>query len=552
VTQTLDLVVDILKREGVEHLSCFPTTPLIEAAARAGIRPIVCRQERVGVGIADGFSRATNGAVPGVFAMQYGPGAENAYPGVATAFSDSTPVLLLPLGHAEDRQGVVPLYRSDVGFASVTKQVEQIGSPGRTLDVMRRAFAALRAGRLGPVMVEILADVATREADDDAGTYRPIPRTLAAGDPRDVEAAARALCAADRPIILAGQGVLYADASAQLVELADLLALPVMTTLLGKSAFPEPHALSLGCGTGVMPRALHHFLERADLILAIGTSLTKHPMSMPLPPGKRLIHATHDPRDLHKDYMSDHAILGDARLVLGQLLDACREIVGKQGRPREEVAGEIARLNDEWLAAWRPKLTSDARPIDPYRVIWELMRQVNPAEAIVTHDSGNPRGQMTPFYRSAGPRSYLGWGKSHGLGTGLGLVIGAKLARPEALCVNVMGDAAFGMVGLDFETAVRNGIPILTIVLNNAAMAGEARAMPVAEERYRTSNLGGNYAELGRAMGGHAERVEDPGQIADAIARALRAVRDGRAALLEFITRRETGGSSPRTNFLPS
>src|SRR5262249_42842143 len=269
--------------------------------------------------------------------------------------------------------------------------------------------------------------------------------------------------------------------------------------------------------------------------------------------GKTLIHLTNDPRDLHKDYQADHPILGDARLALGQLLEACREIVGRDGRSRDGLVGEIARLNNAWLAAWRPKLTSEARPIDPYRVIWESVRQVGPAEAIVTHDSGNPRGQLTPFYRSAGPRSYLGWGKSHGLGTGLGLVMGAKLARPEKLCVNFMGDAAFGMVGLDFETAVRNRIPILTIVLNNGAMAGEARAMPVAEERFATSSLGGNYAEVGRALGGHAERVEDPAQIADALARALRAVRDeGRAALLEFVTRRETGGSSPRTDFRPA
>src|SRR5262245_58255255 len=278
----VDAIATILKHEGVKFLSCFPTTPIIQACAAAGIRPQVCAQERVGVGIADGYSRITNGNPVGVFAMQYGPGAENAYPGVATAFSDSSPVLLLPLGHAADRQGVFPLFRAEVSFASVTKQVEQIGAPARTVDAMRRAIAALRAGRPGPVMVEVLADVAVQEADGGAAaSYRPIAPTRSAGDPRDVEAAARALCAAERPVILAGQGVLYAEATDRLVELSELVAAPTMTTLLGKSAFPESHPLSLGCGTGVMALALHRFVERADLILAIGSSLTRHPMSMP-------------------------------------------------------------------------------------------------------------------------------------------------------------------------------------------------------------------------------------------------------------------------------
>jgi thiamine pyrophosphate-dependent acetolactate synthase large subunit-like protein len=550
--RTIDAVVDVLKRHGVSYLSCFPTTPLIEAAAAAGIRPIICRQERVGVGIADGYSRVTSGDVPGVFAMQYGPGAENAYAGVATAFSDSTPVLLLPLGHAMDRQGVAPMFSAASSFASVTKRVELITAAGRTGDVMRRALAALTSGRPGPVMVEIPADVALHEVGDARPTIPQLRRTASQGDPRDVEAAARALCAARHPVVHAGQGVLYAGATGELVELAELLSLPVMTTLLGKSAFPETHPLSLGCGTGGMPRALHHFVQRADLILGIGCSLTRHPMSMTLPTGKPLIHATNDPVDIHKDYDVACPIVGDARLVLRQLIEACKEIVGQGGRPNPQVAGEIAALHDEWLGAWRPKLTSNAVPIDPYRVVWELMQFVDPVEAIVTHDSGNPRGQMTPFYRSAGPRSYLGWGKSHGLGTGLGLIMGAKLARPDKVCVNVMGDAAFGMVGLDFEAAVRNRIPIITVVLNNSAMASEARAMPQAEAAYATSSLGGRYADVGRALGGYAERVESPAEIAAAFRRARRATEEqGLPALLEFVTARETASSSPGREFRP-
>lgn len=537
--RVIDAITEILKREGVEHLSCYPTTALIEAAAAADIRPIICRQERVGVGIADGFARVSNGRPPSVFAMQYGPGAENAFPGIATAFSDSTPMLLLPLGHPRARDRVFPLFSSVRTYESMTKSVEQVNVPERVVDAMRRALAAMRTGRPGPVMVEVPQDVAGHEVD--AGIlegYVPVRPARAQADPDDIEAAAAALLAAERPIVLAGAGVLYAEASAELAALAELLQVPVMTTMEGKSAISEKHhPLALGSGSGVMSGPVYEFMRDADVVLAIGTSLTRHPMVTPLPPGKLVIQATNDPADLHKSYRVDHPILGDARLVLRQLTECCADLLG--GRPHREpgvVPAKIAQVREAWLAEWLPKLTSDEAPINPYRVIWEFMQNIDPADAIITHDAGNPRFEMMPFYRSDGPRSYLGWGKSHQLGTGLGLAIGAKLAAPDKFCVNVMGDAAFGMTGLDFETAVRCDLPICTIVLKNATMAVEVKHMAVSHEKYQTRDVGGDYADIARALGGWAERVEDPAEVGPAILRARRANEDGRAALLEFIT----------------
>ncbi len=545
--RTIDVIAEILKREGVEYLSCFPTTPVIEAAAAAGIRPIVCRQERVGVGIADGYSRVTNGRKPGVFAMQYGPGAENAYAGVATAYSDSTPMLLLPLGHPRSRQGVFPLFSSMSNYAGVTKYIEQINAADRTSEVMRRAFAALHQGRPGPVMVEIPADIGLEEVGEEAFFWgQKIRNTASQGNPRDVDAAAQALCASRYPVIHAGQGVLAAEATDELVELAELLSAPVMTTLLGKSAFPEVHPLALGSGSGVMSGALYHFMRRSDLVFGIGSSFTKHGMSMNLPPGRTLIQATNDPRDLHKDYEIDHPIIGDAKLVLRQMIEACREIVGESRKDNPAVAEEIRSQRDAWLAQWNGKITDNSRPINPYRVIWDFMHTVPPENAIITHDSGSPRDQIVPFYRTNGPRTYLGWGKSHGLGTGLGLVIGAKLAAPEKMCVNFMGDAAFGMTGLDFETAVRSGIPITTVVLNNSTMAVETHAMQTSQELYNSRDLGGNYADMGRAMGGYAERIEDPAEVSSAFQRARERNENGEAVLLEFITSAEIDYSHRR------
>ena len=544
---TIEAISEILKREGVEYLSCFPTTPVIEAAAAAGIRPIVCRQERVGVGIADGFSRVTDGEIPGVFAMQYGPGAENAYPGVATAYSDSTPILLLPLGEPRERQGIAPHFNSVPNYAGVTKYVEQINSPSRTTQIMRRAFAGLHQGRVGPVMVEIPSDIALEEVDESAFFWSGrVRRTLSQGNPSDVEAAARALCSARYPVIHAGQGVLYARAYDDLIELAELLQVPVMSTLLGKSAFPETHPLALGSGSGVMSGPVYHFVRRSDVIFGIGCSFTKHGMSMNIPPGKTLIHSTNDPRDINKDYDVDIPIVGDARLVLRQMIEACREIVGDSRKNDASVAGEIRSERDAWLNNWVHKLNDSGTPINPYRIIKDFMQTVPPSQAIITHDSGSPRDQIMPFYRTEGPRSYLGWGKSHGLGTGLGLVMGAKLAKPEKVCVNFMGDAAFGMTGLDFETAARCGIPIITVVLNNSTMAVETSAMATSHALYGTRDLGGNYADMGRAMGGYAERVEDPNDVVGAFQRARRQTEEGRAVLLEFITSAETETSHRR------
>ncbi|MBI4233602.1 MAG: thiamine pyrophosphate-requiring protein [Chloroflexi bacterium] len=545
--RTIDAIVEVLKREGVEFLSCFPTTPLIEAAAAAGVRPIVCRQERVGVGIADGFSRVANGRRIGVFAMQYGPGTENAFAGVATAYADSTPVLLLPLGYPRSQAGVWPHFSSPRSYETVTKWVEQVNSPERVPEILRRAFSRLRMGRPGPVMLEVPADVALEEVKEEVFVYEPIKPARAGGDPRDVDEAARALVEARSPVIHAGHGVLYAEATAELVELAELLQAPVMTTLAGKSAFPEDHPLSLGTGAAVLTGPVLHFLRRADVLFGVGCSFTRHAMSTNIPPGKVFIHATNDERDLNKCYPAHYPILGDARLVLRQLIEAVKERLGGKGRKDGAVAAEVKKVRDEWLAQWMPRLTADEVPINPYRVIWELMRTVEPSQAIVTHDSGSPRDQMVPFYRATAPRSYLGWGKSHSLGTGLGLIMGAKLAAPEKLAINVMGDAAFGMVGLDFETAVRNRIPILTIVLNNSSMAIETQSMRISHERYQSRDLGGHYADLARSLGGYAERVERPAEIAPALQRARRVMEgEGRPALLEFITSQETAYSFRR------
>ena len=545
--KVLDAIITILKKEGLECLNCFPTTPIIEAAAAQDIKPIVCRQERVGLGIADAYSRVTNGKKLSAFAMQYGPGAENAYPGVATAFSDSTPLLVLPLGHPLDRDGVFPMFSSLKSYESITKSIEQITTPSKSIDVLRRAIASMRNGRPGPAMVEIPEDILSKDIEDSrVENYKKIQfaRSMASGE--EITNISKIILSAKNPIIIAGAGVLYAEATRELAEFAELLQIPVMTTMEGKSSISERnHPLALGSGSGVMSDPVVHFMKKSDVVIALGTSLTKHPMVTTIPPGKIIIHNTNDPKDLYKSYDIDYPVLGDTKLVLEQLIESCRDYLSGK-IIRNDVPEEIFEVRKQYLENWSKHLDSKDKPISPYRIISEFMKNINPEDAIVTHDAGSPRYQIMPFYQSDTPRSYLGWGKSHQLGTGLGFAIGAKLAAPDKFCVNFMGDAAFGMTGLDFETAVRTKLPITTIVLKNSTMAIETNHMKISHEKFKARDLDGDYADIARSLGGWSEVIDDPEDIASSLLRAKEKNQEGISVLLQFNTSKDQNFANMR------
>ncbi len=533
-------IANILKMEGVEHLFCYPANTLIEDAAVAGIRPIMSRTERTTVNMADGYSRITNGRRIGVVVTQAGPGIENAFSGVAGAYADSTPILVLPGGTARASQGQSPDFDAVSAYRGVTKWSTQINLVERIPEIMRRAYTSLRTGRRGPVMVQIPADIAQAEIDESLMNYRPVTGISSAGDPTDIKAAVTALLKAKNPVIYAGQGVLWGESSSALQEFAELANVPVMTSNTGKSAFPENHPLSLGTGGNTTTKMVRRFLDKADLVFGIGTSFTTGLASIGIPQGKTLIQCTIDERDLNKEHQIHHGIIGDTRLVLPQLIEETQNQIGIDGRKGDDkIANEIKAVKDEWMAEWLPLLTSEETPINPYRIIWDLMHTVDRTQTIVTHDSGHPRDQTIPFYEAITPRGYLGWGNSTQLGYGLGLALGAKLGAPEKLVVNIMGDAAIGMAGMDIETGVRLNIPILTIVFNNHVLSGYSQNYPVATEKFGFTNLYGDYTTLAKSLGAYAERVEDPAEIIPAIGRARAAMDKGVPALLEFMTKEE-------------
>ncbi|MGE3244919.1 MAG: thiamine pyrophosphate-requiring protein [Beijerinckiaceae bacterium] len=532
-----EAVAEILKREGTEFISCYPRNPLIDECAKKDIRPILCRQERVGVGIADGYTRIKRGRVNGVFAAQQGPGIENAFPGVAQAYSENVPLLVIPAGMSLARQYNRPVFRAADVFRPVTKWSAVAHSPKELPDLFRRAYQAMRSGKGGPVLVEIPNEVFEAEFEGPLN-YTPVPFVRTAPDPDNVKRAAQMLLSAHCPVLWAGQGIHYAQASEQLAALAELLPAPVVCTNPGKSAIPDTHPLSLGASTRVQPRMYTDYMKRADVVLAIGSSLTRTSFGPALPSGKTLIHSTNDADDINKDIACDLSVVGDAALVLEALIEEVARQRGKADAAKAQaLKDDIAAQKRAWLEGWTMHLDSDETPLNQYRVIRDLMRTLDMKNTIVTHDSGSPRKQVLPFWQTETAGSYMGWGKSTQLGYGLGINMGAKLAAPDRLCINIMGDAAIGMTGMDIETAARNGIATLTIVFNNGVMAAERHVMTNSIEKYNAIDVGGNYAKLAEALNVPSLRVEKPADIVKGIETAVAGVESGKPFLLEFVVK---------------
>ena len=535
-----EVMAQALKAEGVDVMIAFPAQRLIDVAARAGIRPIICRQERAGVNMADGYSRMNNGRKIGIFTMQQGPGAENAFGGVAQAFADSVPILALPGGEPLHRRGIQPTFDAVPNYKGITKWAAVIYKPTDITAMVRRAFSQLKHGRLGPVLVEMPGDVMSAEVPDEAANYKPVERRRSGASAEDVRDLVTALLKASDPIINAGQGIMYAEATPELIEFAELTHIPVMTTLAGKSAFPENHRLALGTGAISRTLMVHRFLESTDFVLGVGTSFTLNTFTAAMPRNIPMAQVTNCADDLNKDYDITYGAIGDAKIVLRQMIEEVKRQLGEQGRGDvNRVVDRISQIREEWMAEWEPHFSSNEVPISPYRVIRELERGVDVSKTIITHDSGYPREQLVPFWRPVTPRSYLGWGKSTQLGYGLGLAIGAKLAAPEMQVINIMGDAAFGMAGLDLETACRSKIPILTVVLNNGVMTHYHEHMPYATKEWKSNQLGGHYAVVAEGLGAYAQKVETPDQLAPAIKRAINANNNGQPALIEVLTKEE-------------
>ena len=542
-----DAVIHALEKEGIRYISGFsggglaPLWPALRESPT--ITAFATRHERLGVEIADGYSRAT--AQVGVAMTGTGPGATNTLTGIASCFADNVPVLLLMGQHPLRNLGKE--YQQEVSssiFDTLVKWKGTFTRPDEIPGIMRRAFTALRSGSPGPVVLEMPQDVLTAEADDSVLNYEPVGEgRKAAPDSRDIERAADILVQARLPILNAGGGALGAGAAEEVRELAELLSMPVATTLLGKSVFPEDHPLSLG--GGVYPRSRYasgpalHMNRQTDAVLAVGNSfrLPNGTDGRPIPEGVKLIHINADEKDLNKQYQADVAILADAKLALRALIDAVRDSLGPQGGGiKEEVVGEIARAKAKWLGEWMPIFTDESTPTNGYRVVHDLQQAVDPSRTIALHDAGGSRGYITPFWVSTIPHSFVAMGGMAPMGWSLGAAIGAKLAHPDRLVVHLLGDASFGMTGMEIETAVRMNLPTLTVVINNGGIGGGMMGMDRPDGTPpAVAELGGNFSEVARGLGAWSERVEEPAEILPTFRRAIRSTEEGQAALVEVM-----------------
>jgi acetolactate synthase-1/2/3 large subunit len=530
-------IARILKQEGVGWVSTFPVCRVNNALGREGVPMLMMRDDRYAVAVADAFSRITAGTRIGVCTFQGGvnaAGLQVAYAGLAQAYEDGSPVLCItdgvPAGSSGNSQ-----YDAAAAMKTVSKWFGYLDKPERVPEFMRRAFTMLRSGRPGPVVLAI--PNATATYDEMADPYRPVKGWKSAPDPADVREAATLLLNARHPLIYAGEGVIYADASAELKRLAELANTPVVTTLKAKGAFPEDHPLFVG----VRGDQVDQYLNRSDVILAVGSSLSPGRFSHAIPDAakKTIIHCNVDELHINKMYPTAQAVIGDARFALQALRLEVSERTSGAGRPPGNVAAEIKAARDQGLARYRQVMVSDETPINPYRVYGDLMAVLDPMRSFVTHESGNTRDQLSTIFDTLIPRGFLGWGNVSTLGFSLAAAIASKKAFPERASVAVTGEAGLGYMLGNLEVLLREQIGVTIVHISNGGFAGYGPGFwGPGHDPYTHAVTGPNEMDMSKvigALGLRAERVSEPSEVAPALRRALAANTSGRPAFIEFI-----------------
>jgi len=536
-----------LQRHGVEVIfgQSLPSAVILAAEA-IGIRQIAYRQENMGGAMADGYARVS-GRVS-VVAAQNGPAATLLVPPLAEALKASIPIVALVQEverHQVDKNAFQELDHIAL-FASCAKWTRRLAGPDRVDDYVDAAFVAAASGRPGPAVLLLPADLLREPAIASATTRRasygcfPLDRTRPAR--ADIDAAAAMIAEARNPVVMAGGGALSRGAPAALARLQDVAALPVFTTNMGKGAVDEHHPLSCGVlGALVGPTSLGRhsrlLLAEADLILQVGTRNNQNGTDSwrLIPPSARVVQIDLDPQEIGRNYEAIR-LVGDAAETLNVLVEA----LGKQDLTRRIAArGELeARIATAWRrfdTARNPLARHNTSPIRPERVMAELQTLLTPETIVVADASyssmwilGQLRGRA-PGMRFLTPRGLAG------LGWGLPLAIGAKVAQPAARVVALVGDGGFAHAWAELETMVRMDIPVTVIVLNNGILGYQKDAETVKFGAYTTAChfAAVDHAEIARACGCTGIRVETPAEILPSLRQALSA---DRPTLIEVVT----------------
>jgi acetolactate synthase-1/2/3 large subunit len=526
----------ILKAEGVPWVSCYPTNHVNNALGEEGVPILMMGEERFAVAVADGFSRVTCGKQIGVctvMANLNAAGIQMAYGAIGQAWEDSSPLLVIAEGVGQGASRHTH-YDMAEAFKSVTKWVGKVDRADLVPDYLRRAFTHLRSGRPGPVLLIVPRDLG--EYEEDEHPYAPVKGWRSGPDPDDVKAAVKTLLAARDPLLYVGEGVYYADATSELLQFAELAQVPVLTTLKAKGVFPESHPLSVG----VRGSLAEHFLRKCDVLFSIGSSLFPNRFSHAIPDAdkKTIVQCTVDLLDINRSYETRHAVIGDAKLTLKALVD---ELSGRAGgaRKKPELVEEIRAGKQAFMAKFRPLMESNETPINPYRVLGDLMKVLDPKNSFVTADSGNTRDQTSTVYEAQIPRGHLGWGNVSTLGFSLAGTVAAKLAYPDRQCVLVTGDAGVCYMMGNFEAVARYKIGITALHINNGGYSGYGPGFWGAGHDPFTWKVSDHssacMASMARAVGFHGEDVTQPSEVVPALKRAFDENAKGRPAFLEFI-----------------
>ncbi|MCY4513539.1 MAG: thiamine pyrophosphate-binding protein [Candidatus Tectomicrobia bacterium] len=530
-------IARILKQEGVEWVSTFPVCRVNNALGHEKVPMLMMRDDRYAIAVADAFTRITGGRQIGVATVQGGvnaAGLQVAYAGLAQAYEDNSPMLCItdgvPLGSSENSH-----FDLTTSLKSVSKWYGYIDKPERVPEFMRRAFTMLRTGRPGPVILAV--PDAAAQYDESADPYTPVKGWKAAPDPADVKMAAEMLLKAKNPLVYAGEGVIYADAAAELRTFVELANAPVILTLKAKGVFPENHPLFVGVRGG----QVNEYLTKSDLILAVGSSLSPGRFSHAIPHAaqKTIISCNISELDVNKVFPTAHALLGDARFSLRALAGELSAQSDGKGRPPGSVAAEVKASRDTALKTYREAMASDDAPINPYRVYSELMKVLDPQKSFVTHESGNTRDQLSTVYDTLIPRGFLGWGNVSSLGYSLAAVVAAKKAHPERSAVAVTGEAGLGYMMGNLEVAVREKLGVTVLHVSNGGFAGYGPGFwGEGHDPYTHKVLGPEEVDLSKAIrefGFHSERVTEPDALGGALQRALAANNDGVPAYIEVV-----------------
>lgn len=530
-------ICEALDVEGVEYLFGLPGNPELlydDLYDFPQIKPVLVRFETSAVFMAMAYARVS-GKV-GVVHASPGPGMANLVPGLLEASYACSPVVSLVSAAAVEHEGMGAFQETpSLELARpVSKWAVRLGRPERASWTMQRAFSLAENGKPGPVFVEVPADVGMAEAEIPP-YRRPLRGLRPAGDPALVEQAASLLASSTRPVIVAGGGVGLSGAEGALVALAERLDAPVVTTPSGRGSIDERHRLAFGVVGLYRTESSAKPYDEADTVLLVGTRMEEFQSGLwkLFPSGARVVQVDIDAFEIGRNIVPDVAIVGDARLVLGQL---AAHASGSEGRSRataEAVAFKEEferRVDEECAPAEGPLLT---------RQIVHAVERVFGEDYVLVNENGGQDlwSYYCPYLRVTAPRGCVAPAEQTCMGMGVSGAIGAKLARPQAYSVCVTGDGAFQMYAKELPTAAQHGAPCVWIVLDNASLGWSRYLQRVTGERYIATDfeVQPDLAAVARAYGAHGERVTDPADVSEALGRARRANDGGVSAVLDCV-----------------